>query len=172
MIPIKTGNVTTPDVLPALKKHLGMDVDNTIDDEVLSIFIDSAIDTAENICNRSFRKDTYSYRVAAVGSIELKPSPLISVESISDHTVEQYIVTTDEVVGYVSPVEDWLTPQIEISYTVGYNELPKPVLNWILLRCASMYTNPADIITGTQMHQLPKSHVDGLLDPYRIWDDL
>lgn len=109
---------------------------------------------------------------------------IISFKYIDQDGVEQTIAPGDyQLDNYAEPAR--LLPAVDgcwpatrcqinaviIRYTAGYADadaVPQQIKNWMLLRVAMMYENREEFLVGASIQAMP--FVDGLLDPYKIWN--
>ncbi len=128
-------------------------------------------------------------------AIELPGPPLIAVASITYVDTEgvlqtlsedRYTVDVDNIVGRVLPAFGTSWPavrvypgSVRVRFSCGWpmsDETSPPVWTgpesfrtWIMKRVATLYENREAIITGQAASELPRSHVDGLLDGQRVF---
>jgi uncharacterized phiE125 gp8 family phage protein len=59
---------------------------------------------------------------------------------------------------------------LSIAYKSGYTTAtcPESVKTWIKIRVGELYNHREPLITGTIVADVPRTYVDGLLDPYRL----
>lgn len=59
---------------------------------------------------------------------------------------------------------------VTVTYTAGYGptaaDVPRPLVQWILLAIGDMYATRE---RSAERAKVPQGFADGLLDPYRIW---
>jgi len=56
---------------------------------------------------------------------------------------------------------------VTIQYVSGYSTCPEEIKNWIKMRVADMYEN-REGLTPEQIYRIPRTYIDGILDPYTI----
>jgi uncharacterized phiE125 gp8 family phage protein len=178
--------------LELAKAHLV--IDHTIDDALITQIIGAATAYAEEICNRGFVEQTWeavfrSFPVSSCGEdtyLELKrgnlidPTPVITYRDAAGASqtlaTSVYLVDDVSVPGRIrlAPDQTWPTIQnrwdaVRVEYTVGWpdGDVPKPIVQALLLLIAQMYENRTPEITGTIVSKIEFSF-NALLSPYRI----
>ncbi|WP_047244133.1 head-tail connector protein [Chromobacterium subtsugae] len=48
-------------------------------------------------------------------------------------------------------------------------DVPEAILQWVLLRVATAYAQREAVAAGQPLQVLPRTFVDGLLDPWRVY---
>ncbi|MCD0494828.1 head-tail connector protein [Chromobacterium violaceum] len=48
-------------------------------------------------------------------------------------------------------------------------DVPEAIKQWVLLRVATAYAQREAVASGQPLQQLPRTFVDGLLDPWRVY---
>lgn len=132
------------------------------------------------------------------GGIELPRPPLQSVEGITyvdpdgadtemDPELYRVVDVSDGVPPYVVPVWGACWPQtraqaaaVTVRYVTGWPvadasgetvpTTPSGIRQWIAARCSELVDNRERFVVGTgaAVSELPRSHLDGLLDPYVV----
>lgn len=129
-----------------------------------------------------------------IGLIEFPKPPLLTVESIKyldQDGVQQtlasteYEVDSDGLVGRVYPAYGKCWPvtrampsAVRLRYTCGWAMSdhtsppvwtgPEAIKTWIKVRVATLYAQRESLVQGQTVAELPRSHVDGLLDPFVV----
>lgn len=129
-----------------------------------------------------------------LAAIELPRPPLVDVESITytdPDGVEQtmlsgaYVVDADSFVGRVYPAVGTSWPDtldapgaVTVRYSCGWAMTdatspeswtgPDALKTWILMRVAGLYGLRENYVIGQTVAEVPRSHVDCLLDPYIV----
>lgn len=127
------------------------------------------------------------------GGIELPLPPAIAVSSIqyvdTDGTTQtlaasQYVLHDWREPAVIVPAWQvtwpntrYLLNAVKVNYTAGYApvgsptdetayqySVPATLKTWIAARIATLYENREQIITGTIVQEIPRTHADGLLD--------
>lgn len=117
----------------------------------------------------------------AFGNDRLPFPPLVEVESITyrgsddaDHDLveAQYRVL---VTGALSPLvgQNWPSlardsEAVRIQYRAGYEDVPTPIKQAVLLIVGHWYGNRETVVTGTITAELPWA-AEALLSTYRVW---
>jgi uncharacterized phiE125 gp8 family phage protein len=184
-----------PVTVAQAKAH--MNVENDLDDALIEGFIEAAAEMAENLTRRQLVTSQWDYTAPAFprcGPLELPRPPLQSVDAVfyidPDGQEQQlscgaYSVDTYALVAAIRPVPgtSWPSTQpgpnaVRVRYTCGWPmddaasppawTGPKSIATWILVRVATMYEQREAIVTGQTVAELPRNHVDGLLDAHVI----
>jgi uncharacterized phiE125 gp8 family phage protein len=180
--------VTEPTVEPVslstLRTHLR--ISGTAEDDLLSIYIESARRLVESITGRTLINTTYDQimNLAEVGSkIEILKPPLSSVTDIKvkawDDTEETatastYIVVTDTMIGFVQLIDGNTWPDTDrdemnfrIRFVGGYGataaSIPADLRHGVLIAAASFYEN-----RGDEAAVYTDSKLLGFLNPKKI----
>ena len=134
----------------------------------------------------------------STGMIKLPRGPLSTVSTevvvtyVEDTTVGNTTTISSSALsvdyysipGYVYPSYDNDWPDdvrdernaVRITYYTGKENavhVPEEIKHWIKLRVGSMYENRESVMVGNfgnQFAELPRSYVDGLLDPYVLME--
>lgn len=93
----------------------------------------------------------------------------------------QYLVDSVREPARITPAYGASWPQtrnqanaVEVDFTCGYgasgSSVPSDILDWMLMRIATLYENRTGIAIGQRLTEveLPTDFVDGLLVPYRV----
>lgn len=110
-------------------------------------------------------------------------SPPVAVESfkyidtdgvLQTLAADQYVVHDEYEPGFIIPEweETWPTIRrvpdaIQITHYAGYanaNAIPKSVRQWMQARIATLFEQREQLVINGQVAQIPRDHVDGLLD--------
>lgn len=178
---------TEPVTVAEAKIACRIDADITADDDLLTALIKAARSQAEQILCRTITDATYERSLDAFpdGGIQLAwPHPtavssLQYVDSAGDlQTLDSSLYTLDarEYPGWVLPAEDTDWPStldtanaVRVAFVTkwvegGTNAVPEDVKTWIKLRVATMYKFREQVAAGMSIAELPRGHIDGLLD--------
>lgn len=178
----ETGN--EPISLSELKLHLR--IDSSEEDALLDVILKAARQKAESYTGRKFVTSTFQMTLSEFPEeVELHPSPVISIDSVSykngnnisqtlssgvyslDNTIDpsQFYLEYNQSFPSTLSVRDAVT----INYTCGYaddDSIPAPVKAAILLIAGHLYEN-RQIVSTMQTYEVPMT-ASYLLDPYRI----
>lgn len=179
-----------PVTLETVKSHCNIDADITKDDALLMADIAVAREYGESLTCRSWAKKSLRLTMcqfpSALGPIELKRPPLVSVDSVefvgydgvkTTIAPETYVVVSGivpaivPVAGIVWPQSNGRPDSVIVNYTAGYDDLPKPLQQWLLVRVSGLYEQRENFVVGTgglEASSMPRDFVDGLLDAYTI----
>lgn len=187
-------STTEPVTVAELKTYLRMEsTDSTAEDVLLGSYITVARKQAEHLTRRALTVKTWQLRfddfINSTQVIELPKPPLstvstnVSITYIQDTTAGTsttigstvYTVDANSEPGRIYPSygNEWpdsIRDQkhaVTIQYISGYStsNIPIPVTQWIKMRALDMFEN-RESITEARLEELPRSHVDGLLDEY------
>lgn len=183
-----------PITLAEARTFARIDDADTTQDAWLTMFIAAARRQAENITRRAFVERTYELSLPcwpADGIIVLPKPPLQRVNAVryidrdgdeQTLTASLYQVDTVREPGRIKPsygnvwptvrTEDFNT--IKIEFVAGYSPvgspsdyraaLPETLKTWIAARLSTMYEHRETVVVGTSTSELPRNHLDGLLD--------
>lgn len=170
--------------LDEAKTHLR--VDHTDDDTYITALVDAAISVAENYTERSFFTQTWTLKLDDFPTdyIELIRGPIASVTSVkyynSDNTLTtidsaDYRVDTYSTVARIEHTDTWPTTYdridaVEVVFVAGQlvADVPDDIKTAVKLIVGHLYQNRQDVITGTQVNQIPMGS-RYLLDPYKVY---
>jgi uncharacterized phiE125 gp8 family phage protein len=119
----------------------------------------------------------------------LKP-PVISVDNVGYIDSSGAEVMLDALAFYMPPVTEDEMPRVELQstlvpvltsnrrdavrvyYTAGYpvGEVPKPIIQWMLLAIGTMYANRESEVVGATVAALPDGFMKWLLLPYEVYE--
>ncbi len=116
--------------LDQTKSHLGIDLTDTSQDDLLIFFINAASEYVEKACGRKFGKTVYDVKIDGTGtqSIFVSNLPIISIASVTQDcsavASDQYVIYNES--GKIFKDRGWTfgNQNIEINYTAGF-VLPK-----------------------------------------------
>ncbi len=177
-----------------MKEHLR--VDTTADDFLIESYITAARIMAENITGRALMPQTRQLMLDDFDSTLIAlPYPPLST-STSDIAITYlnttggsttlsstvYAIDYKSEPGYISLAygQDWpdvysqrqsVTIQYKCGYPLSTNSsatTPEAIKQWIRVRVAQMYEYREPLITNPNLNELPRSFIDGLLDPYVV----
>ena len=152
------------------------------DDEMISSMILMAQQSAELIMNRQIMPCTFElYFDAMPSEITLPRPPFISVESfqtydgdawngVSEYELDEF--STQAVLyptswGAISPAKNG----VKVVYRAGWadaSKVPESIKAWIKIQVSTYYENRESFVVGVSVSELPPSHVDSLINRYRI----
>lgn len=184
-----------PVTVAQAKAH--MNVEHALDDALIEGFLEAAVEQAQNFTRRQLVTAQWDYTALAFpacGPLELPLPPLQSVDAVyyidPDGQEQQlacgaYTVDTYALIPGIRPVPgtSWPSTQpgpnaVRVRFTCGWAMSehtsppvwagPKSIATWIKLRAATMYEQRETLVSGTSLNELPRSHVDGLLDAHVI----
>jgi len=166
------------------------------EDAVLNSFIRSAYNYGENYTRRAWGQKTYELTLDEFPSagIELPMPPLssmstdVKVRYTNSTGGTSTIVDTAVAVDYQTE-PGWVMPSsgnewpdtssvinaVRVQYVSGYTSstgiltsMPEAIRTWLKMRVAQMYEFREPVLDSMRVSELPRSYVDGLLDPYTI----
>lgn len=152
------------------------------DDEMITSMILMAEQSAELIMNRQIMPCTYELYFDAMASEMILPRPpFISLESFQtlDETiwsdVTEYELDDKSTPASLHPTS-WgtISPAkngVRVVYRAGWSDatkVPEPIKAWVKIQVSTYYENRESFVIGTIIAKLPKSHVDSLIERYRI----
>jgi uncharacterized phiE125 gp8 family phage protein len=178
-----------PISLDEAKTHLRVTHDD--DDVLIDLAIRAAIKSAESQTRRALVTQTWELMLDRFpqhgAAINIAKPPLQSVSFIKyididgvlqTWAAENYKVDTVTEPGRIVPSYGKCWPctrseinAITIRFVCGYGEedaIPEDICSWMLLKIGALYEHKEEIAYG-QVSELPKSFVDCLLDPYRVY---
>lgn len=165
--------------LDEVKRHLR--VEDNEDDETIISLMSTAIGIAENYTGIKIQESQWEYKLPCFDQeIPLPIFPVIGIDSISYLDVSG---NTQPVASYylkrtpLKPVllaaygETWPSTEagyeaVTITLTVGYQELPTPIKQALLMIIGSLFENREDE-APIVLHTVPISSRT-LLDPYKV----
>lgn len=191
--PIITRLDTPADILPLdlIKEFIGLDPDvDAEQDKVLPVLRQAALDRGQNLTGIVW--GAASYRIDELnagrpGAAFLLPlAPVFAVTEImgKDGSGADVPVPADAYSLIPSAIEfrrPWAEVRpgpawpgdlafCSVSCTAGWtaDTLPESLQAWALTRIATLYDYREDLVTGTITAELPRRHVDGLLDRWLV----
>ncbi|OQS41825.1 head-tail connector protein [Chromobacterium haemolyticum] len=163
------------DGLSLVRQQCRIDDDLTEDDALLAIYLAAAVSLAEHALGRCILPQVWERTVwGADGVVPLRPD-VLDVERVA---------ALDRRGGEQPVEEDWWLERgrrlicarpsgavaVRVRFRCGaWREpglVPEGVRQWVLLRVATAYALREALLEG-QLQPLPRSFVDGLLDPWR-----
>lgn len=124
----------------------------------------------------------FDYSEIGTNIYNINKAPLLSVSDVKyydeDNTLQTLAASQYEVDIYGSPARFRLinVPKLkdrmnalQLNFTCGYTNaaaVPSPIKQAMYLIIGHLYENRQDVVTGTQVHQIPDSS-KYLLEPYR-----
>ena len=182
--------VDEPLTTEEVKKHLR--VTHNDQDNLIIRLSKAARKAVETYCRRQIMPATWELYLDDFPrnkerTIFLERSPvtsIISVKYVDTDKVEQTLDSGSYVIDYVNeparitevkgsswPSVNEQTNAVIIRFTAGYNDadsVPEDIKQAILMICGHLYSNPQDVVTGTQVNKVPKAS-EYLLEPYRAF---
>jgi len=177
--------ITPPAIEPIslAEARLQCRIDDTVDDTLLAIYIQSARQQAEHRLGRSLITQTWERVLDAWPTdIRLGRPPVLSVVSVTyigadlqEHTVPStdYALDSTTEPGYVIPVSTWPTAAdvanaVRVRFTCGYGpaatDVPAPVRSWMLLTVGALSAQREAVDLSGRSRELPSRFWDALLD--------
>lgn len=185
-----TAPVSEPITLAEAKNFLR--VEENDDDALINLLIGAARRRAEFLTGRVLLTQTWLLNgntiAAALGCpIVLDVTPAQAVVSFQYYdaanalqTLTDFAYVPSETHAYLKPpAAGWPTlydraDALQITVRAGYGDtaaaVPEEIRQWMLLRIGTAYEQRQALVIGATSQELPASYVDGLLDPYRIWE--
>lgn len=161
---------------------------NPLEDGRLLGLAAAATGQAEAFCRRRFVTQRWreTFDRFPARRLVLHHPPLASVEAVRYvdpagvlRTLDaaEYVVRTGEAPGEIVPAWGASWPEargdedaVSVEFTCGYGapaDVPEPIRQAVLLILATLYDNPASVVTGTIATAIPQS-AEWLLGPYRV----
>lgn len=152
------------------------------DDALIGSMITAASQSAELIMNRQIMPCTYElYFDVMQSEIILPRPPFIALDSFQVfngaiwNDVADYELDDKATPALLYPAS-WSTispgkNSVKIIYTAGYadaSKVPESIKAWIKIQVSTYYENREAFVIGTIVSSLPSSHVDSLLNRYRV----
>jgi uncharacterized phiE125 gp8 family phage protein len=111
-------------------------------------------------------------RTSAVASVKYYDSNNV-LQTLS---TDDYYAALTGVMASLTPVDAWpetyVRPDaVEVLFTAGWpdaDSIPNAVKQWMLLRIKHYYDNRESVAVGVSATEMPASHIDTLLDRYRV----
>jgi uncharacterized phiE125 gp8 family phage protein len=179
------------------KQHCRVVVDN--DDAYIGALIDKAVAYVEDQIGRALISQKYKHTlidfpricsdVDGLMGLYLKPTPLLSVESVkyidvdgNEITLENntdYVVDIYSTPGRIVPAYQKSWPSVRyvpnavaIEFTAGYGgveNVPSPIKQGVLMLVASWYDARA-AVSGIDLKELPRCiSAEAVIAPYKVW---
>ncbi len=178
-----------PVSLATAKAHLRLD-ENT-EDTLVSALIVAARQAAEARIGRALISQTWELILDAFPATEIKLGlpPVVSIASVKyvdadgvERTLDasNYTLDADTAPGWLLPAwgAEWpatrdVANAVRIRFVTGYgaaeSDVPAAIRQWLLVTIGTLYANREATAPG-QHTEVPRSFVDGLLDPYRVME--
>lgn len=178
---------TEPVSLAEAKAHLRCGDD---EDALITALIQAAREQAEHLLNRSLITQTWERVLDAFPAVEL-PLGMPPVQSVSSvryydpagapQTLDPsaYSLDADTDAGWIIPAYGTSWPDtidtpnaVRVRFVCGYGgaaDVPAAIRSWILLRIGTLYKHREETVAGVSLAELPRTFIDGLLDPFRHW---
>lgn len=184
--------IAPPEDLPVslaeAKAH--MNITTSTDDALIGALISTATSQAQELTSRQLVSATLELVLDGFNddSIEIPTGPLTQVTSISyidadgvqqTLAADKYSVDAASLVprirpsyGHVWPTTRDTMNAVRVRMVCGWDvdSVPVPVKTWIKVRVATLYEQREATVVGSgvSVAEMPRSFVDGLLDPYVI----
>lgn len=153
-------------------------IDHMDEDLLISGMISAAREHSETFTRRSLALKKYELTVNDFRErISLPKPPFVSLDKIivkdidgNELIVSDYLISGSEYIDLLIEwpnVELYPVDAIKIQYQSGYEELPKPIEQAMLLMISHFYTNRETVVVGTSVAKMPFS-VETLLNPYKV----
>ena len=187
MLKLITAPTVEPVTLSEVKAFCVINHDD--DNALLSVMVSAARELGESLTGRSWAEKTLELVLdgfPGTSTIELPMSPVNAVASVKyldADGVEQtmpsadYVVDIDSLVGRLV-AEEWPETKetvnaVRIRYTAGWSaaNVPVAIKQWLLIRVATMYEHREALSMASNqrvVESLPRTFIDGLLDPYTV----
>lgn len=170
-----------PISLQQAKDHLRVVISD--ENDYIEALITAARQMAEGATNRTLVQRSLTARFTGDDSrYWLRKPPIVSVDTVTSFD-SAYAETRLNSGGYVTIATDDSTEvratiphggALEVEYTAGYapGEVPKPIIQWMLLCIGTMYESRETVTNGTaaQTYALGGNFVDRLLQPYTVYE--
>jgi len=194
-----TDSTAEPVSVADLKLFMRLSTATTTEDTLLTALEKAARKHAENYTSRPCMPQTYQLVMdefpdteiilpraplsSTAGDVAITYLDAVSANSTTLSTTV-YGVDTQAEPGrvYLRDGQEWpdhytqrnaVTVQFVAGYPLDSSSGPAPpegITAWIKMRVSQMYEFREPVITGTIVSELPRSFVDGLLDPYVLID--
>lgn len=183
-----TAPAAEPVALATAKAHLR--VDHNDDDALIGALITAARQAAEDRINRALVTQTWEQVLDAFPAAEIKLAkpPAQSITSIKyidpagdEQTLasNQYLLDGDTLPGWVLPAYGVTWPAtldtanaVRVRFVAGYGaaeaHVPAAIRQWMLIAIGTMYAM-REGVAGGNLAEVPRTWVDGLLDPYKVY---
>lgn len=179
---------TEPITLAEAKAHLRVVFDD--EDDYIASLIVAARQMAEGKLNRTITQRVRERAFCGWGRMPLLKPPFVQIESVSYIDAEGNELTLEStditVTTRSEPATVALAPALRSSpprlgdvdeavivrYTAGYapGEVPRPILQWMLLVIGSLYENRETIVAGVSVASIPEDFLKWLLQPYMVYE--
>lgn len=169
----------------------------TEQDDLIDALIQAAREYAENLTGRAFVQRAFELTLPGFpedGVIEIPKPPLRSISyvkyideggTLQTLSSTLYQADTYREPGLVKPVylESWPATRsdfnaVQVGFVAGYPTtgspedyvaaIPAVLKHWMKLKIAQLYEHREAVVTGTIVQEVPRSHVDGLLDSLMV----
>ena len=172
-----TTNAVTLDEM----KHF-LRVLHTDDDVLINSMIRQAQESAELIMNRQIMPCTFElYFDAMPNEIILPRPPLLELVSFETYnlvawfSVSEYTLDDKSTPAVLYPASwETIRPEkngVKVVYRAGWEDaskVPESIKAWIKIQVSTYYENRETFIVGASVSELPPSHVNSLIERYRV----
>ncbi|WP_170019196.1 head-tail connector protein [Campylobacter sp. RM16190] len=129
------------------------------EDLILSSLITASVDFFEVYTGRVLINTTFKCEFKNE-PIVLPKSPVIKVISeLPNGAALKWDYQTLEIVGVNS---------LEVEFEAGYTKIPEIIKTWALNKICSWFENRENVVIGTIAQDLPRSHIDIVLDQFKV----
>lgn len=137
------------------------------DDAIITILIDAATEYAQSVTGRQLCNATYQIVAGASTSpLRLPKAPLKQILSVKSGGVDiDYSLHYDFDVGFI---EFSAENDVTIIYQAGYDTIPSSIKAWVMNKVSSLYEQRESLVIGMSVAEVPKSHIDVILDHYKV----
>lgn len=178
--------VTAPEgeiiTLPEAKRHCRLAEDDSAEDSLVQLLIDTAVDTAAERTRRSLLTRTYELRVPVACTIPLPRPPFIGLVSVKLEDEDGGETVLSQEADDYALDDTLLVPELTlrnldgkfavVRFTAGYGtaaaDIPAPLRRWMLVAINTMYEHRENCVVGASVSDVPRTFIDGLLDAYVV----
>lgn len=166
---------------PEVKSHLRLPLDDSSEDELLRLLIQVARETAEVETGRALITRELLLTAPASPCVDIPLPPLIGIDEVKSYSsdgVATLLTAADyrlDKTGLLPrlrlPVlcaDDVLTVRYRAGYGTGPGSVPAAIRRWMLMHVGTLYEHREAVVVGPGVNALPRTFVDGLLDPFRV----
>jgi len=181
---VTTPPISEPISLADVKNFIRTIPDDDSEDEAIIIpLITAAREFLENATGRSLARQTLTASLQNFDTVRLPRPPFVSMDSVSykdkdGNTIEldstHYYLDDAEGILYFpsAPPVSELYPinPISVTYKTGYNELPKPLRQAMLMVIAHWYVNREAVQIGSRINEVAADFaLQHIIHQYKVW---